>query len=293
MQKPKSRQASPSPKATPQVDPKLLSGENGHAAPQISILQRPGSSAGRAPRSPIPQSPLRHESTKPPFQPQVLKRSSVGDENVTNPRQESMDTAPGDDKKNHLLSLFAKAPSQAPVASSNAAGPAQAPAPAQPIASPPPGDGQQKNALLGLFNGAAAPKVTPKQPEPPAAPQLLPERKPSNQGQQPNGSQKATQQVLLNLFNKPSSGGADSPGTPISPFTLGTPAAKEPTLKQQLPLSTQGLEPRSRLGSLASNGPASGQQTPTSATPTEQTKGFLLDYLNGVVQKEGHRGAKR
>ncbi|KAK4505719.1 hypothetical protein PRZ48_003684 [Zasmidium cellare] len=288
LQKLKSGQPSRSPKASPQVKPRQPATENGPAPPQISILQRPGSSTGRTPRSPIPQSPLRHESTKSTFQPQVLKRPSAGDENAAT----GTDATPGDDKKNHLLSLFAKS-------SSTGANPGPSPTPAQaaaPVSPNPPSNGQQKNTLLGLFNGAATSNVATKTPEPPAAPQIQPERKPSSQGQQPNGSQQSAQQVLLNLFNKPSSGGADSPGTPISPFTLGTPATKEPPLKQQLPLSTLNIEPRSRLGSLATldgNGPVNGQQTPRSATPTEQTKGFLLDYLNGVVQKEGHRGAKR
>jgi mRNA-decapping enzyme subunit 2 len=41
------------------------------------------------------------------------------------------------------------------------------------------------------------------------------------------------------------------------------------------------------MASPASNGSASGQHTPTEA------KDFLLGYLNGVVQKEGYRGAKK
>lgn len=289
-QKPKSRQASQSPNGSPQGKPKQPPTKNGRAAPQISILQRPGSSVGKAPRSPAPQSPLRHESTKSTFQPQVLKRPSGGDENSTSPKQPDVTAAAGDNKKSHLLSLFGKS-------SGAASGQAGVPEPA-PAVSPSPSRGDaQKNALLGLFNGAAPP-APEKTPEPPAAPQLLPERKPSSQGPHPNGNQHSSQQVLLNLFNRPSSVRADSPGTPISPFTLGTPASKDPPLiKQQLPpLSSQASEPRSRLGSIATldgNGTNSGQQTPTSATPTEQTKGFLLDYLNGVVQKEGYRGAKR
>lgn len=281
------QQSKPSPK------PKQGQGmpENGQPTPQYSILQRPGSSAGKTPRPPLPQSPLRQEAPVPAFQPQVLKRPSATSHEFERPGSASIEPANGDGKKDHLLSLFNKS-----------SGPP--PAPGSPTAhsgSQPNRGSQQKSALLGLFDGASGSRSTAKTPEPtpPPAPTLMPERKPSQQAQSPHAGPQQ-QQLLLNLFNKQqSSSTASSPGTPISPFTLGTPVAKDPPmLRQQLPLPGQPLEPRSRLGSMtsiASNGTPtpSGQQTPTSATPTAETKDLLLGYLNGVVQKEGYRSARK
>nr|POF14333.1 mrna decapping complex subunit 2 [Quercus suber] len=107
-----------------------------------------------------------------------------------------------------------------------------------------------------------------------------------------------------------------SPATPISPFILGTPArALAPGLigagaAQPHPRSSANSvneashqHTASRSASVvfardvvspvsSAAGRLTGASTPTAtplATPTE-TKGFLLSYLNGVVQKEGARG---
>ena len=66
-----------------------------------------------------------------------------------------------------------------------------------------------------------------------------------------------------------------------------------PGLSQSPHVSQATPEQRSRLNSIASvtsngtmRGRGSGPQTPVEA------KGFLLDYLNGVVAKEGNRGQR-
>ncbi|SMR59204.1 unnamed protein product [Zymoseptoria tritici ST99CH_1E4] len=240
--------------------------------PQFSILQRPGSSAGMAPRSPAVQSPLRFDGTKPVASLQVLKRPTSSEASAAAPLTEDAG------KKEQLLSLLRK-PSAVPASSQSTTAHA-----------PPPQTTQEKNnTLLGLLTGrSSTPVIAVKTPEPPAAPQLQPERNASYQGQ-PARSNTAKQSNLLNLFTSGSkSTSMGSPGTPISPFTLGTPATKG---RQQVPFGIDLLpEPRSRVGSMASavsNGSASGQQTPTEA------KDFLLGYLNGVVQKEGYRGTKK
>lgn len=216
--------------------------------PQFSILQRPGSSAGKA--APAPQSPLRFENlnqNQPSIQPQVLKRRTSG---ATSETEKGAITAARENQ------------TQAQI--------------------------QRNNPLLDLLNGRGGSGSPPviKTPEPPPAPQLQPERKTSHHGALPVGSHQK-QQNLLNLFTKPGSfpqlGG--SPGTPISPFTLGTPAASK---SRDASFSEQSDASRSRLGSMASirSGRSSGQQTPTEA------KAFMLGYLDGVVQKEGNRGGK-
>ncbi|USW50145.1 Putative mRNA decapping protein 2, Box A [Septoria linicola] len=284
-------QASPKPKG------KQARNDNGpprqvQPVPQFSILQRPGSS-----RSPAPMSPSRDESLSSKQQPQVLKREAIveDDEPPAAQRPSSVVKTPASgDKKDTLLALFGKAPL-------SPAAPAPSPMPATGVAptlddSPSQSAGQQRNPLLDLFNGNRA-EITIKTPEPPPSPQLLPETKPSAQGQRPQSSQ----QHLLNLFTKTSANVGsrlNSPGTPVSPFTLGTPATN--TSMEKLPSAAydsrvntpRGSEPMSRLGSMASvmsngAGAKSGAQTPTEA------KDLLLGYLNGVVQKEGYRGAKK
>ncbi|CAK3806887.1 mRNA decapping complex subunit 2 [Lecanosticta acicola] len=277
-------------RAPPKTQQNQTTHENGQPTPQFSILQRPGSSTGGGPRSPLPQKPLRQEANAPAFQPQVLKRPSTG--TYEGERPSSVSHENGDGKKDHLLSLFGKPTSSA-----------TPPPPASPqatVTTEPQRSSQHHSGLLSLFNGKTGALSTAKTPEPtpPPAPQLVPERKPSQQATQAHGGPQQ-QQLLLNLFNKQSSSAASSPGTPISPFMLGYPMAKEsPHIKQQLPLPGQALVSRSRLGSIASNASngtprPSGQQTPTSATPTAETKDFLLGYLNGVVQKEGSRSSRR
>lgn len=153
--------------------------------------------------------------------------------------------------------------------------------------------------------------ATTPMPPPPSAPHIAPERKPSSQNILPTHRQQTPQNALLDLFTRPSSSSANaalqSPGTPISPFTLGTPARGQAPVSllsssSAGPLEQMGgggrLLPRSRLGSVATVASGGGSDVGGSrkgsgaATPTEASKGFLLDYLNGVVRKEGHRGAQ-
>ncbi|KAM3423502.1 hypothetical protein BST61_g930 [Cercospora zeina] len=285
--------------ASPKSRTKQPHHENGQPrqtqpAPQFSILQRPGSS-----RSSAPLSPLRHEAAAPSFQPQVLKRTSGEEEGRSTVTLQQFSSAGvtqvGGGKKDQLLALFGKSTANsapaAPVQESNAAASLL---PAAHLQSQP--AKQFGNGPPDLFSGNRA-EITIKTPEPPPSPQLLTERKMPPSSQQPQHSQ----QHLLNLFTRPSTSGSgrlNSPGTPISPFSLGTPATnlsmdRLPTAADDSSVTTpRGSESRSRLGSVAnvmnsSNGSTSGAQTPTEA------KDLLLGYLNGVVQKEGYKGARK
>ena len=279
--------------ASPKPRNKQSRNENGQPrpaqqpVPQFSILQRPGSS-----RAPAPLSPQRSEPPSASNPPQVLKRPTEvhADGLDTRQRQSSVLRTPAaDDKKDQLLALFGKSPqsSVAPV-------PVRAqPAVQRKSPAPAPQPAQQRNALLDLFQGNHA-EVTIKTPEPPPSPKLAPERKPSDQGARTQHSQLD----LLKLFTKPSASGPsrlNSPGTPISPFTLGTPATN--MSMEKLPSAAYDMTPRgsvesrSRLSSMASvmsNGKGrSGSQTPT------EHKDMLLGYLNGVVRSEGYKGANK
>jgi mRNA-decapping enzyme subunit 2 len=289
---------------------------NVQPTPQFSILQRPGSSAGKAS---VPPSPLRNESSKTgTFQPQLLKRPVGENESTTIapvPQGKSSEAQleTSNDKRDNLLALFGKTSS--PLSHPTKASPPPPPPTAEKEAMQPI---NQKDKLLNLFGAKsptpsgssfAPPPSSTKTMSPPTAPQLLSEpRSSSRQSQQTTTS--TSQQLLMNLFNNTNNPAHSvlSPGTPISPFALGTPivsralpALGNPPSKQQqqqqpLHMSLPDLiappPVRSRVGSLQpssaslSGGLISGQQTPTSATPTE-AKNFLLDYLNGVVQKEG------
>lgn len=102
----------------------------------------------------------------------------------------------------------------------------------------------------------------------PNAPHLQPEQRPSKLAT-------TLENPLLNLFKN--TGLHRSPETPISPFVLGSPEIlRRPQLSDA---STQHA-------SEAANVLAAKQNNVT--TPAE-SKNFLLDYLNGVVQSEGHR----
>jgi mRNA-decapping enzyme subunit 2 len=291
---------------------------NAQPTPHFSILQRPGSAAGK---TSVPPSPLRNESSKTgTFQPQLLKRS-VGEVEWTPEVQgktPEVQLQTSTDKRDNLLALFSKTTASPAIQATKISCP-----PPQPAAAQEPGPTvNQKDKLLNLFsakspnpsvNSIAPPPSSTKTLSPSVAPQLHPEiRSSSRQSQQTNSS--TSQQLLLNLFNNNSNNNnapqpVMSPGTPISPFALGTPVMTRalPTIGGQPPLKLQQqhhqpphmslsdlIAPpvaKSRVGSLQpssaslSGSLASGQQTPTSATPTE-AKNFLLDYLNGVVQKE-------
>lgn len=305
---PKPKHASP---ARPSVAPK--GAENGTPTPPaFTILARPGSSA-RGSKSPAlprqqhhhaPSGPSTSEASQPSFQPQVLKRPESVDPSMVQKAAEVVEKRGSDagDKREQLLSLFGKAPTPAP---------APAPAPAGTDASksnlldlftgPPkstatvpaqvgsrtvvsPDTDTRKHSLLSLLS--SPPQAAAATPSPPAAPHIQPERQPSSQTIAHRGQQPA-QNALLDLFTRPSSAALNSPGTPISPFTLGTPVTKvAPGLGQEHSV------PRSRLNSVATAEDGS-RRSSGAGTPTEASRGFLLDYLHGVVQKEGHRGAKR
>lgn len=289
---PKSPRPGPRPPASSSPKPrnKQARNENGpprqpQPVPQFSILQRPGSS-----RTSVPPSPLRQEAPSSARPLQVLKRQPDNQKenpNVALLSNNAVGTPAADDKKDQLLALFGKR-----TQSSAAPVPTQAQNTTSKISSAPTEpqqDRQQKNPLLDLLQGSQAEKA-PKTPEPPASPDLIPQRKPSAQG---SGSQH-----LLNLFTKPSTAlgnRLNSPGTPISPFTLGTPATTLSMDKMShaaYEAMPRASENKSRLGSIASgmsNGTRSGSgaQTPTEA------KDLLLGYLNGVVQSEGYKGTKK
>ncbi|KAK4554351.1 mRNA-decapping enzyme subunit 2 [Recurvomyces mirabilis] len=305
--------------------------ENGtpHAGPQppFKILARPDSM--RAQKSPAlqaekpPSSPLRHETPKPSSAMQspavqLLKRPESVDpitvQKAAEIVEENQDNAaPGSDKRDQLLALFGR---------SGATSPSAAQTPVQmPVQEAP------KTNLLDLFAASKAPaSEQPRQPvqpptmQPPPPPQLKGERKASSHTV--HLRQQTPQNSLLDLFNKPSAPAVsklDSPGTPISPFALGTPATRQPptfpstastmnpsALAEEIrtasgatptPTPIIGEASRSRLGSIAStNGVGSASESRKgsgSGTPVE-AKGFLLDYLNGVVAKEGGgRGSRR
>ncbi|QIW94824.1 hypothetical protein AMS68_000342 [Peltaster fructicola] len=155
----------------------------------------------------------------------------------------------------------------------------------------------QQDHLLALFGGAsAAPKPqspllplptmptesgkpisilrhsTPQAQSPPPAPEaprLLPEPisdKPTT----------TTQNHLLDLFKSKSN--VSSKDSPISPFLLGSPnVPREATLLQAF----QSGSPAAKRTEVTAE-----RKSSSSATPTE-AKGFLLGFLNDVVQKEG------
>ena len=249
------------------------SSQNGHRAapPPFTILARPGSAKG-GPKSPAaPPSPLRNKSSKPAFHPQVLKRPK------------GTDAAEGEqkpaDKKDQLLALFGKS-----TPSNTSAPPAFWSVDSKPAAlERRESTGDPKDRLLDLLNPSrptAAPSTAP-----PPAPRIEPEQRPISSRQQPplntamsRPAQNQQQNLLLDLFtNKRQGTPTTSPGTPISPFTLGTPAVEEQKRRQQ---SLTGLANVSAAGAAES-----GAQSP------QEKKDFLMGFLNGVVRNEGYRGA--
>ena len=247
--------------------------QNGHRAtpPPFTILARPGSSKG-APKSPAaPPSPLRHDASKPPFHPQVLKRPKESD--FVDSEQKPAD------KKDQLLALFGKTAPQSGAAASASTETKPTVLERKESAA------NQKNRLLGLFNTASNTSTPPAahSQAPPPAPRIEPEQRPTSTRQQPTLSttahkptQSLQQNVLLDLFSgKKQSTPTQSPGTPISPFTLGTPAVEEQVKR------FGGLTGLVRSTSIAS---VDGSEQ----SPQEQ-KDFLMGFLNGVVRNEGSK----
>ncbi|KAK5167745.1 mRNA-decapping enzyme subunit 2 [Saxophila tyrrhenica] len=282
-QHPATRQPPKSPRgrnASPASSPSRKNGVQtvrSHQQPSspFTILARPGSA--REAKSPAaPTSPLLNEGPQTGFRPQVLKRSN-GNESADTAQQPA-------DKKDQLLALFGKT---APSARST---PSTQPASTGPNR-PSPAPDSRKNSLLDLFSPPAVtsqqPTPTPA-PAPPPAPRIEPERRPSSKAPPQVTSAPAPprqQNLLLDLFNNKTNTSATpvtSPGTPISPFTLGTPATTSGP--SQLPGMAGGRT--SRLASVSS---PDGSGSESAKTPTE-AKEFLMGFLNGVVQ-EGYRGA--
>ncbi|TKA78466.1 hypothetical protein B0A55_04970 [Friedmanniomyces simplex] len=325
--------------------------ENGTPQPQpqpmFKILARPGSvraekspalnvesllaepsrqevsnSAVHAGKVPDVQLLRRPESVDPVA---VQKAAEVVEEN-------HIEGANGQDKREQLLALFGKGTVSSPPPPVEAKPQPLSPSSAAPASI---ANERKNSSLLNIFNassgsiphrsGNATPTPTSTStststmhpPQPPPPPHIHPEGKvPSNHTTSTiHHRQQTPQNLLLDLFNRPSAttGKADSPGTPISPFTLGTPAQRVGPAGSLLGSSAAAMGGRSpgdssglaRAGGSA-NGSGYGNEvgkgslsaessrkgSAAGTTPVE-TKGFLLGYLNGVVEKEGYRGAKR
>ena len=285
-----SGQVNGSPKPSPHRKSNSPVEQTDMPTPRVSILQRPGSSNGKSLRSPMPETQQRNESSKSTFQPQVLKRPTSGNADGDNAKvQSSASLQSGDGKKDQLLALFGKMKPSTPTSP-----PASKFGPSLDHLN---NEQQNNDPRGGSIDGQALKLVTKSNPTPPPAPQLQPEREPPRPTQPSEGRQ-SHQQQLLNLFQKSGLGRSGSPGTPISPFTLGTPVSKHPPFMTPNTTSKDApTETRSRLGSYASVGTndivTEPQITTPSSTSSTEAKGFLLDYLNGVVKKEGYRGAGR
>jgi len=339
---PKPKQAQPS--GSPRAKSHAKGRENGTPAPAYTILTRPSSTrASRSPAPQMPASPLRNETPKPAFQPQVLRRpESVDLATVQKAAAAVEDTSNNvEDKRDQLLALFGKPPPTATTSASQVASTLPVVAVAAKERRPTNGLQDRQNSLLNLF-GTSSPSQQQQQqqtpaapsPQPPAAPHIVPERRPSRQ--QNMAPQHAPRQqtpqnaALLDLFHRPADGsnaaGAssvfnnssnnnNSPGTPISPFALGTPVTRHfPSMTTTIAAQQQAhtnanpnvaaaaaaampAPPQRRESNLgAAEGGGKGRQESVSvsnsgpATPVE-AKGFLLDFLNGVVMKEGHKGS--
>jgi mRNA-decapping enzyme subunit 2 len=205
-------------------------------------------------------------------------------------RPKESDAADGEqkpaDKKDQLLALFGKSTGQIAIE------PPPVPTNSKPAATErKESAGDQKNRLLDLFNtssNASTPTAAPSQ-APPRAPRIEPEQRPTSSRQLPTVStttsrptQNEQQNLLLDLFtNKKQGTPTQSPGTPISPFTLGTPAIEEQKRRMG---SLSGLVNVSAAGGVASSA-GNAERSP------QENKDFLMGFLNGVVRNEGSRAA--
>ena len=264
LQRPSPKQPQQSPKtnqATISASPSLrdnTSKENWSRSSPFTILARPGSSKGQTHSATVgTASPRPNETPNTTFQPQVLKRPQSSDAE----RKDIVENGP--DKKDQLLALFGKTPT---VDRPPAVQEQQQRGVAERKESQPHGD--ERTALLGLFDTGNTRQQRAPSPAPPPAPII----QPSTQSTRTTAHNKQ-QNLLLDLFNKPSGTPTASPGTPISPFTLGTPAATQPPKRLPTNLSSTTASPTSSGGTLV------------------EAKEFLMGYLNGVVKNEGYRGA--
>ncbi|KAI7285573.1 DCP2-domain-containing protein [Hortaea werneckii] len=190
---------------------------------------------------------------------------------------------------------------------------------------------QAKDGLMSLLNSPTQSSAATSMPPP--APMIAPSRQSSRQPptistthapQQQHQKQQVPQHArhqtpqnaLLDLFTRPDPShqqhqGKDSiPGTPISPFALGTPASKTsfrqtrdgsaflsglqhgPDYGNGFPHSAANSGPRRESNAMIENGNGGGSRSASraggSATPTgDNNKEFLLGFLNGVVKKAG------
>ncbi|KAK0284538.1 mRNA-decapping enzyme subunit 2 [Friedmanniomyces endolithicus] len=306
--------------------------ENGTPQPQpqpvFTILARPGSV--RTEKSPAMNSdgetadPLKREIRKPAVRAgkasdvQLLRRpESVAPETVQKVAEMVEESASngvnGPDKREQLLSLFGKElvassppmpiTSQPPVPASASTA---APAAERKHHTPAPCNTATSSSTAQRSNTATPTPTSTNPMHPPPPPHVHAEKKPvTNVNTATHPRQPSLQNPLLDLFNRPSTSKANSPGTPISPFTLGTPVQRQ-ALASSLSTSspaTSGVSPGSS-GPPAQqpngNGSANGVrvQLGTSATESRkgsgagtpvETRGFLLGYLKGVVEKEGRK----
>ncbi|KAI7359330.1 DCP2-domain-containing protein [Hortaea werneckii] len=253
--------------------------------------------------------------------------------------QEGFAVGKEDKKKNELLELFA-GPRMGDEEDA-AATPTAAAAPVDSAAAQSRRESaaQAKDGLMSLLNSPTQSSAATSMPPP--APMIAPSRQssrqpptisttyaPQQQQQRQQAPQHARHQTpqnaLLDLFTRPAPlSGAGSgpshqqhqskdsiPGTPISPFALGTPVSKtsfhqtrdgNPFLSglQHVPDHGNGFPHgtvndgfRRESNAMMENGNGGGSRSASraggSATPTgDNNKEFLLGFLNGVVKKAG------
>ncbi|KAI6833307.1 DCP2-domain-containing protein [Hortaea werneckii] len=242
--------------------------------------------------------------------------------------QEGLAVGKEDKKKNELLELFAGP--RMGVEEDTAATPTAAAAPVDPAAAQSRRESaaQAKDGLMSLLNSPTQSSAATSMPPP--APMIAPSRQSSRQPptistthapQQQHQKQQVPQHTrhqtpqnaLLDLFTRPgpSHQSKDSiPGTPISPFALGTPASKTsfhqtrdgnpflsglqhgPDYGNGFPHGAANSGLRRESNAMMENGNGGGSRSASraggSATPTgDNNKEFLLGFLNGVVKKAG------
>ncbi|KAI6860567.1 DCP2-domain-containing protein [Hortaea werneckii] len=245
--------------------------------------------------------------------------------------QEGFAVGKEDKKKNELLELFA-GPRMGDE-EDTAATPTAAAAPVDSAAAQSRRESaaQAKDGLMSLLNSPTQSSAATSMPPP--APMIVPSRQssrqpptistthaPQQQHQKQQVSQHARHQTpqnaLLDLFTRPGPShqqhqSKDSiPGTPISPFALGTPASKTsfhqtsdgnpflsglqhvPDYGNGFPHGTANNGLRRESNAMMENGNGGGSRSASraggSATPTgDNNKEFLLGFLNGVVKKAG------
>ncbi|KAK1813799.1 mRNA-decapping enzyme subunit 2 [Friedmanniomyces endolithicus] len=307
--------------------------ENGTPQPQpqpvFTILARPGSA--RAEKSPAMNSdsetavPLKREIRKPAVRAgkapdvQLLRRpESVAPETVQKVagmvEESASNGVNGPDKREQLLSLFGKElvassppmpiTSQPPVPASASTA---APAGQRKHHTPAPRNTATSSSTAQRSNTATPTPTSTNPMHPPPPPHIHAEKKPvTNVNTTTHPRQPSLQNPLLDLFNRPSTSKANSPGTPISPFTLGTPAQQRQAPASSLSTSSlaasgddhgsSGFPAQQANGNRSANGVR--VQLGTSATESRkgsgagtpvETRGFLLGYLKGVVEKEGRK----